>query len=60
MEKQNIPKPVLKESDLEVCVYCGEKTDVKKNTHIDERKYYVEGCGQLHEKCYSVVYKNSI
>jgi len=55
--KENTPK----ESDLEICVSCGELTDVKKSTPVDERYYYIgDGGGQLDEKCYLKIYKNCI
>lgn len=34
------------------CVLCGKETPYTKNVHIDLRKCYVEGCGQLCEECY--------
>ncbi len=35
----------------EICVACGEMTDVLWDTPIDCRRNYVHGCGQLCEKC---------
>ena len=37
--------------EYEYCAICWQKTDVKKNTHIDERDNYIEGVGQLCSKC---------
>jgi hypothetical protein len=39
------------------CVMCGEKTKYKRTDHIDIREHYVEGAGQLCEKCYEEIYK---
>jgi len=42
------------------CVLCGDETSYTMNTPIDERYYYVEGAGQLCEKCYNKIYKETI
>lgn len=42
--------------EYEFCVLCGKRTNVRRNTHIDFRDYYVEGCGQLCRDCYYSVY----
>lgn len=36
---------------IERCVLCGKKTPYLTINPISERYYYVEGCGQLCEKC---------
>jgi len=41
----------------EECVLCGKTTEYDRETHIDYRNYYVEGCGQLCKECYDRVYK---
>ena len=41
----------------ETCVVCGEDTGVSINTHIDMRKTYIEGAGQLCAKCFVSLYK---
>jgi len=41
----------MKTQEKEKCVVCGAQTDVPKDMHIDFRKYYVEGVGQLCDKC---------
>jgi len=38
------------------CVSCGEETEYYKDTHIDFRKHYIEGAGQLCSKCYGEIY----
>ena len=39
------------DNDYEVCVVCGEQTDVLKSIHIDMRTGYIEGAGQLCHFC---------
>ena len=41
------------EIKTEKCVNCGAETDVPIDLHIDLRKNYVEGAGQLCPKCYN-------
>lgn len=36
----------------DLCVICKNISGVLTNCPIDQRKYYVEGCGQLCEKCW--------
>jgi hypothetical protein len=40
----------------EQCVMCDSKTEYTKNTHIDQRKHYIEGAGQICEECYIKIY----
>ena len=48
----------LQQSDpWERCVLCGSKVHVLKTAHISERKYYIEGAGQLCENCFHDVYE---
>jgi len=35
----------------EVCVTCRKKTQVSSDLHVDHRKYYIEGAGQLCDAC---------
>jgi len=37
--------------ELETCVSCGKETNVPKNLHVDFRRYYIEGAGQLCDDC---------
>lgn len=39
-------------SSNELCVLCGKDTGVTKSTDINEREFFVIGCGQLCSKCY--------
>ena len=51
----------MKEDDAtqyEKCVSCGEETKVPVDQHVDFRNYYVEGAGQICEKCYINIYGN--
>lgn len=36
----------------ELCVLCGCKTEFMKDTPIQNRRYYIIGCGQLCQDCY--------
>ena len=40
----------------ETCGRCKEITDIRKDTPIDERMFYVECAGQLCSDCYGKVY----
>jgi hypothetical protein len=40
-----------KNNPIELCVICGAETAYRFNDHIDYRFNYVEGAGQLCEKC---------
>ena len=37
-----------------MCVLCGEGADVRKDTHVEERVWFVQGVGQLCSKCAEV------
>ncbi len=41
---------------VDKCVSCGGGTPYTITTHIDQRKHYVEGSGQLCVKCYNKIY----
>lgn len=36
----------------EECVLCGCDTGILESVPVQDRKYYVHGCGQLCESCY--------
>ena len=38
------------------CVMCGTKTPYTKDTHIDERRHYIEGAGQMCSDCHTKIY----
>ena len=42
--------------EMERCVLCWRETDVPKDTPVSQRKYYLEGQGQLCAKCYYELY----
>ena len=43
---------------FEKCVICGADTAYKISTPISQRKYYVEGSGQICTKCHFDLYVN--
>ena len=45
-------------SKFDRCVLCNRGTKYTKKVHIDYRRCYVEGVGQLCEECYVKVYEN--
>jgi hypothetical protein len=45
-----------REIKTEKCINCGKETNVPIDLHIDERKNYVEGAGQLCDGCYLMIY----
>lgn len=50
------PDEVIPKNKKERCVICGNTTPVDVSTHIDNRLYYVEGCGQLCKYCFDRTY----
>ena len=46
-----------KKEEKDRCVSCGRETEYGKEVHINLRKYYIEGAGQLCEKCYRRIYE---
>lgn len=42
--------------EVELCVTCGEDTPYTRQTNVQLRYWYVEGAGQLCQKCYTNVY----
>jgi hypothetical protein len=42
--------------EKEKCVVCGDHTPYVKQDGIDDRKYYIDGAGQLCKKCHSEIY----
>ena len=43
-------------SKKDKCVMCNAKTQYDKDTHINNRKHYVEGAGQMCGPCHQRVY----
>lgn len=41
----------------EHCIFCGNYVKIKYTIPTNERKYYIDGAGQLCEKCYKSIYK---
>ena len=48
-----LQKGKLSPHNKELCVVCKKETDYDFSTPVEQRKYYVEGCGQLCEECYA-------
>jgi len=44
---------------MDKCVVCGKETEYVKNMHTDYRNNYVDGAGQLCEKCANKIYKEN-
>jgi len=42
----------------EKCIVCKKETIYDESSHIDYRYCYVEGIGQLCNKCYDEIYDN--
>lgn len=42
--------------EKEVCISCGNQTNVPINENIENRSFYVIGAGQLCESCYNKIY----
>ena len=40
------------EEKYERCICCKEQTNVLRATPVDEREYFIHGCGQLCPSCY--------
>jgi len=47
----------METNNIEKCVSCGLNTGYSINQHVDSRKSYVEGAGQLCSHCFIEVYK---
>ena len=43
-------------NNRELCVVCGKDAGYTKETPISQRKNYIEGAGQLCQKCYTEIY----
>ena len=50
-------KKVVEENKIhETCALCKTLTNVKIDSHVDNRTTYVEGAGQLCVDCYEKIY----
>jgi hypothetical protein len=47
----------MDQTNIEKCVNCGLNTGYSINDHVDSRKTYVDGAGQLCSECFIEVYK---
>lgn len=53
--EQTLGIGIIREKKMEEkdrCVICYAETPYTKEIAVQERQFYVEGCGQLCEKCY--------
>ena len=50
----------IHQSEYEYCAVCFKQLRVKKETSVQQRKYYVEGIGQLCQRCYYRIYPNNL
>lgn len=41
---------------IEKCVFCGADTPYRFSTPISQRNFYVEGSGQICERCHYEIY----
>jgi len=49
------------EEEFETCICgCGQMTDVRKDTPIDQRNHYVEGAGQFLPAHFAELYGSSL
>jgi len=46
----------VSENGYDLCVYCKDKTPYKTEDDIGLRLWYIEGAGQLCEKCHKEIY----
>lgn len=44
------------EKEKDKCVSCGVEADYDRDEHVDRRNYYIEGAGQLCQKCWTKIY----
>ena len=43
-------------NEYDKCVVCDKETEYPVNQHIDMRRFYIEGAGQLCGVCYGDIY----
>ena len=46
----------METNNIEKCVSCGRETGYSINDHVDSRKTYVGGAGQLCAECFKDMY----
>lgn len=53
-KKKTYVKPIVQfhMGASETCLLCGKNTEVPISKPIGERRFYIEGAGQLCEECY--------
>jgi hypothetical protein len=55
---ENLEKKMISKDGYDLCVNCGTKTIYKTERHIDTRRHYIEGAGQLCDPCGEALDKN--
>ena len=51
-KKDNIRSLPDPQNGYEICISCGNETDIKISTPVDQRVGYISGCGQMCKSCY--------
>jgi len=51
---------IITEKDFEKCVVCNKLTNIRKETEIEDRDFYIEGAGQLCKKCFYDLYQKNL
>lgn len=59
-KKYTLSFVLRRHEELDRCVLCWHLTGVPRNTSISERKCYIQGQGQLCERCYFELYKRGV
>ena len=53
-----IHEKLIKSNESETCVLCGKELIISKYTPIEQRRCYIEGCGQLCTNCFVKLYSS--
>ena len=59
IDKEHSQSCIIMKEEKELCVLCGKETEEYKSTHIDLRKNYIDGAGQLCNECADKIYKDN-
>ena len=52
---EDLVRKMVSEDGFDLCVSCSTKTAYKTEAHIDARRNYIEGAGQLCGNCYETL-----
>ena len=47
----------MEQTNIDRCINCGLNTGYSINDHVDSRKNYIVGAGQLCSECFIEIYK---